>query len=123
LDQREFAARLQIDERTLCHWLDRGWISPRVVAERQQFQEVDLARGALICDLADELGVNDDGVDVILDLLDQLHGLRRSFVALMEALEVQPDRLTQTIMRDAHKLQTLRRRRQSRLPSQSSRGH
>ena len=40
--------------------------------------QVDLARAQLICDLQDDLGVNDEGVEVILDLLDQLYGLRQA---------------------------------------------
>jgi chaperone modulatory protein CbpM len=40
---------------------------------------MDVARARLIRDLKDDFGVNDAGVDVILHLLDQLHGLRRAF--------------------------------------------
>jgi hypothetical protein len=36
-----------------------------------------VARAQLIRDLKDDLGVNDEGVGVILNLVDQVHGLRR----------------------------------------------
>jgi chaperone modulatory protein CbpM len=39
---------------------------------------MDVERAHLIRDLKADLGVNDEGVDVILHLLDQLHGLRRA---------------------------------------------
>ena len=39
---------------------------------------MDVARARLIGNLQTDLGVNDEGVDIILHLLDQLHGLRRA---------------------------------------------
>ena len=44
---------------------------------------MDLARARLIHDLKHNMGVNDEGLDVILHLIDQMHGLRK---ALAEAL-------------------------------------
>ena len=57
------------------------------------FRDVDIARAALIADLADEMGVNDEGIDLVLDLLDQLYSLRFAFSNLIDALEVQPRRI------------------------------
>jgi chaperone modulatory protein CbpM len=47
---------------------------------------VDLARAQLIRDLREDIGVNDEGVSVILHLLDQVHGLRRSMQELLDAM-------------------------------------
>jgi chaperone modulatory protein CbpM len=47
---------------------------------------VDLARAQLIRDLRDDLGVNDEGISVILHLLDQVHGLRRSMHHLVNEM-------------------------------------
>jgi chaperone modulatory protein CbpM len=47
---------------------------------------VDLARAKLIRDLRDDLGVNDEGISVILHLLDQVHGLRRSMQHLLNEM-------------------------------------
>jgi chaperone modulatory protein CbpM len=41
-----------------------------------QYSEADLARARLIQDLRMDFGVNDEGVSIILHLLDQLYGLR-----------------------------------------------
>jgi chaperone modulatory protein CbpM len=38
---------------------------------------MDVARAHFIRDLKADFGVNDEGVDVILHLVDQLYGLRR----------------------------------------------
>ncbi len=57
-------------------WIAAGWLSPREGATG--LSEIDLARAQLIHDLTISLGVNDEGVPVILDLIDQLHGVRRA---------------------------------------------
>jgi chaperone modulatory protein CbpM len=77
-----FATRY--DEEMLRTWVAAGWISIEEDAIGQPLSEADEARCNLICDLKQEMGVNDDGIDVILNLLDQIHGLRR---ALRETLD------------------------------------
>jgi chaperone modulatory protein CbpM len=68
-------------------WIEAGWISPATAADRQaDLSEMDIARAQLICDLKDDMGVNDEGVEVILDLLDQLYGLRRAMREMMETM-------------------------------------
>jgi chaperone modulatory protein CbpM len=57
-------------------WIQAGWLLPRE-DEGGQLSDIDLARAQLIHDLTANLGINDEGVPVILDLIDQLHGLRR----------------------------------------------
>ncbi len=50
------------------------------------FSDVDLARAQLIRDLREDLGVNDEGISVILHLIDQMHGLRHSLQSLLEEM-------------------------------------
>src|SRR5258708_10532907 len=51
------------------------------------FSEMDVARAHLIRDLKADFGANDEGVDVILHLVDQLHGLRRALAQLNRDLQ------------------------------------
>ncbi len=95
-------ARLQV-------FIDRGWLSPPMLEGQPAFRDVDVARAALIADLAD-MGVNDDGVDLVLDLLDQLYSLRLALSDLIDALEVQPRGVRSHLVNDARKLHTLTRR-------------
>jgi chaperone modulatory protein CbpM len=46
--------------------------------------EVDLARARLICGLRRDIGVKDEGVGVILNLVDPVHGLRSMLQALVK---------------------------------------
>jgi chaperone modulatory protein CbpM len=51
------------------------------------FSDIDVARARLIQELKNGFGVNDEGVDIILHLLDQLHGFRRAFEDLHEGVK------------------------------------
>ncbi|WP_378943197.1 MerR family transcriptional regulator [Mesorhizobium sp. ANAO-SY3R2] len=85
--EEEFAGRARIDITRLQVWLDEGWIVPSRIGGDAVFSEVDLARAALIRDLDVLMGVNDEGIGVILGLVDQLHMLRRDFDTMVEALK------------------------------------
>ena len=58
----------------------------------QGFSEADMARAALIRDLEDELGFAEEDVPVLLNLIDQIHGLRSRADGLLDALEDLPRR-------------------------------
>ncbi len=73
----EFLVLAQLDHETLEMWIEEEWLVPLNVASGRAFSEVDLARAQLIHELMRDLGVNDDGVGVVLHLLDQIHGLRK----------------------------------------------
>jgi chaperone modulatory protein CbpM len=75
--KREIFIAGGIDRERLSAWIDAGWLCPEgEKPEPETLSEADLARAQLICDLKDDFGINDEGVEVILDLLDQIHGLR-----------------------------------------------
>jgi hypothetical protein len=46
--------------------------------------------------------VNDDGIPVILDLVDQIHGLRRMLRELLSAIQAQPEAMKRWIIADLH---------------------
>ena len=68
----------RFDEDMLRSWAAAGWISIEESEVGTPLSEADEARCNLICDLKQDIGINDEGIDVILNLLDQIHGLRRA---------------------------------------------
>lgn len=80
-DTDEFLTRANLDSTTLEIWIEEGWLIPARAESGAEYREADVARVRLIRDLLDDLGVNAEGVGVILNLIDQVHGLRG---ALME---------------------------------------
>jgi len=81
---REFLIEARLDARALDAWIEEGWLRPHGSRLCREFSEIDVARARLIGDLRGNLGVNDEAVPVVLDLIDQIHGLRRLVRELME---------------------------------------
>ena len=79
----EFVIRARVEQRAVETWIAAGWLVPPQTAPEPMFSDVDLARAQLIRDLREDFGVNDEGVAVILHLLDQMHGLRGSLQGLL----------------------------------------
>ena len=82
MDEREFLVSMRIDRRVVRTWIEQGWVGTR---RGDDLSESEVARVALIRDLKETFGVNDEGVDVILTLIDQIYGLRRSLRTVLAA--------------------------------------
>jgi chaperone modulatory protein CbpM len=85
ISEQEFLDRAQLDRETLEVWIEEEWLVPSGTATGVAFSEADLARAELIRDLMQDLGVNDEGVGVILNLLDQMQGLRRALANMLQS--------------------------------------
>lgn len=73
-----------------------AWIEARIVRPVQSdagplFREVDLARLQTLCDLAFDLGTDEDHLEVMMALIDRLHALTAEMDALMAALAAEPE--------------------------------
>jgi chaperone modulatory protein CbpM len=99
METREFILQSRLDSKALEGWLEAGWLLPRLDGTTHDFSEVDLARAQLIQDLG-RLGANDEAIPVILDLIDQVHGLRRTLRDLLSAIHAQPEALRRWIIAD-----------------------
>lgn len=87
MSKLEFLSRAGLEVQTLDIWLEQHWLVPDQTSAGMNFSEMDVARAHLIRDLKADFGVNDEGVDVILHLVDQLHGLRRALAQLNRDLQ------------------------------------
>jgi len=85
ITEREFLERARLDRRTLAVWIEEEWLIPSGAAGEVAFTDMDLARANLIHDLKDKMGVNDEGLGVVLHLLDQMHALRRALAAALQS--------------------------------------
>ena len=77
-------------------WVREGFIKPADEGG-QGYSEADIARATLICNLEDELGFAEEDVPVLLNLIDQIHGLRSELRGLLEALEDLPPDVRTTV--------------------------
>jgi chaperone modulatory protein CbpM len=97
LSERDLLTRVQrLTVTRLRVWVAQGWIKP--ADERaQNYSEADLARATLICNLEDELGFAEEDVPVLLNLIDQIHGLRAELKGLVDVLEDLPPDVRATV--------------------------
>ena len=86
MTKQEFLSSSGIQVQVLELWLEQRWLIPEEAEAGLLFSEIELARAHLIRQLKDDLGANDEGIDVILHLMDQLHGVRRALAELRIAM-------------------------------------
>jgi len=90
MSKQEFLSSAGLEIQTLELWLEQRWLIPRETTAGMHFSERDMARANLILELKSDFGVNDEGVDVILHLMDQLHGMRGALAELQEHIRGKP---------------------------------
>jgi chaperone modulatory protein CbpM len=84
IDRKQFLVRAHLEIETLDVWIKEEWLIPQRDASGEKFTEADIARARLIKDLREDIRVNDEGIPVVLNLIDQIHGLRRTLRALLD---------------------------------------
>jgi len=83
---------------TLHVWVERGWVMPEHSEQSgYRFHEIDVARVGLIHEFMTDLDLDDEALEVVLPLLDQVHGLRHQLRRLADAVSEQPDEVRQRI--------------------------
>lgn len=98
LNERDVVATVhRVELQELRVWVEEGWIKPAMGQAGPVFDDLDVARIRLVCDLRSEMSLPEEAVPVVLSLLDQVHGLRRELRRLAEAVEAQPDDIRQAI--------------------------
>jgi chaperone modulatory protein CbpM len=99
---REFLLAARLDATAVEAWVEAGWLMPRRDDEAHDFSDADVARARLIRDLQHDMGVNEEAVPIILDLIDQVHGLRQMLREVATAVCAQPEEMRQRIVAEIH---------------------
>ena len=86
ISEMDFLDRAHLDRQTLEVWIEQEWLIPSRTTTELAFSELDLARARLIRDLVQDLGVNEEGVGVVLNLLDQMHSLRNALAVVLHSV-------------------------------------
>ncbi len=87
MNRKEFLKSSGLQIQTLELWLEQQWLIPRQTSQGVRFTDIDVARARLIHELKNDFGANDEGIDVILHLMDQLHEMRRAFEQLRKDIK------------------------------------
>ena len=99
IDERELIASIErLESDALQRWIDLGWILPQNDSPSLRFDDADVARVRLICELHYELWIDEDSMSVVLSLMDQLYAVRRCLRTLSIAVEAQPEEVRARIV-------------------------
>jgi chaperone modulatory protein CbpM len=89
-DTEVLARFSRLDMHLLQRWIAAGWVRPRESGAGFVFDEVDVARTSLICDLSFDMELRDEELAVVLSLVDRLNSTRTIVRALASAIDRQP---------------------------------
>ena len=103
---------MMVGEKQLCDLIDaleahmlRRWVEAGLVRARAheplEFDEADVARVRLICDLHYDMALDEETLPLVVSLMDQLYSLRGSARAVSPALSHEPDEVRERIARRA----------------------
>lgn len=99
LDEQMVVARI---ERLTVHdlrlWVSEGWVRPAESETGPVFDDVDVARLRLLCDLSKDMALPEDAIPTLLSLIDNLHRTRRDLRLLRDAVEEQPDDIRRAVL-------------------------
>ena len=107
MDDHEFCLRLKIEVTELELWIREGWLAPQIAEHQRRFRDADLACARLILDLTHGMGVNEAGVDIVMDLVDQLHGMRGAMRDIITVVSGDDVALQQRLVAALDKLHTI----------------
>jgi chaperone modulatory protein CbpM len=99
LDEQTVVSRIErLTLRELRLWVREGWVRPAESAKGPVFDDLDMARLRLLCDLRKDLALPADVMPTVLTLIDHLHRTRRDLRRLTEALDEQPTDVRRAII-------------------------
>lgn len=80
----------RLTARKLQAFLGAGCLAPAEIDGERVFGEADLARLELLCELSEDFGLDEEGLALVMSLIDQIHGLRHEMRHLLAAIGEQP---------------------------------
>ncbi|KAA9007781.1 chaperone modulator CbpM [Histidinibacterium aquaticum] len=104
-DERTVVSQVErLTIRELRSWVREGWVRPAHGERGPFFDDLDIARVRLLCDLRKDMAISWDTIPVILSLIDRLHRSRREFQMLQQAIDEQPEDLRREVLKRYEKI-------------------
>ncbi len=103
-ETRVVAVVERLTSRRLDALVETGCVVPAEREGERLFDEADVARLELLCELAEDFELDEDALALVMSLIDQVHGLRREMRSLLHAIEQEPAEVRQRIRAAFHDL-------------------
>jgi chaperone modulatory protein CbpM len=105
ITEAEIVARFtRLEVHVLERWIGAGWLKPEAHGTGYLFDEADVARAHLICDLSFDMELQDEELALVLSLIDRLNGTRTMLHALTAAVQNQPAAVRDAILAEMRAL-------------------
>ena len=75
----------------LTSFVQAGFVQPMHTGEGPGYRQIDLARLDLLCELSEQLELEESALEIVMSLVDQLHGVRAELRAVLDAVATEPD--------------------------------
>jgi chaperone modulatory protein CbpM len=93
----------RLTRRQLVSFIECNFVRPEREAGAYVFRRVDLARLELLCDLSQDLDLDETGLGIVISLIDQLHAARQDLATLAGVIDALPTELRTGIMAELKK--------------------
>lgn len=94
----------------LDRYIRAGVVRPVSTAEGPAFREIDIARLSLLVDLTEGYALDDEGLALVMSLLDQLNGIRSDMRAILDAVAQEPAETRVRLSQAIHEVRVVLRR-------------
>lgn len=94
----------RLTRRQLVQFIEGDLVRPERRGGSYAFRRIDIARLELLCDLSQDMDLDDTALGIVISLIDQLHATRQELAAVAHALNSLPTdkqvRLTAELKRE-----------------------
>jgi chaperone modulatory protein CbpM len=99
ITETEIVARFsRLESHVLQRWIAAGWLKPQENGTGFLFDDADVARTHLLCDLSFDMELRDEELAIVLSLVDRLNSTRTMLRALTVAVQGQPEAVRDAIL-------------------------
>jgi chaperone modulatory protein CbpM len=82
----------------LVRFVEAEFVRPQRGAGGYVYRRIDVARLELLCDLSEDLDLDETVLGIVISLIDQLHGARQDLAAVARAIDDLPAELQASIV-------------------------
>jgi chaperone modulatory protein CbpM len=87
----------RLTRRQLVRFVETDLVKPQQSENGYVFRQIDVARLELLCDLSDDLDLDETVVGIVISLIDQLHAARQDIATMARALDALPPDLRRRV--------------------------
>lgn len=88
----------RLTQSQLSRFIEAAFIKPQRASGGYVFHPVDVSRLELLCDLEQDLELDETALGIVISLIDQLHAARRELADMASAIGILPTDLQAKIM-------------------------